>query len=259
MLCDEQASTRIHAVLFALDGTLLDHHAAVAHGLTMWVPELVAYWGIDSVCRFWLELEAAHYQSVRLGHLTDLEHRRARIRGFLNEPHMTDNEADDCFSCYWACYVEGIRAFPDAERALCRATASGLKVGILINGVASDQALKIARTGLSRLHVSLFDLTGLPAAKPGPKAFNAVCSQLDVSPTFCLMIGDSLDRDILGARSAGLPVILIDRMKQAAPSKLRRPVMTVQGLDQISFTPKGTSGEPEFTVASIEIKTGLTD
>ncbi len=45
--------------------------------------------------------------------------------------------------------------------------------------------------------------------KPSPKPFDLVVDQLDVSKECCLVIGDSVRRDLGGAESAGLDCVLV--------------------------------------------------
>lgn len=44
----------------------------------------------------------------------------------------------------------------------------------------------------------------LTCEKPEPAIFHLACHQLNVSPDQCIMVGDRLDTDIAGGRTAGL-------------------------------------------------------
>jgi HAD superfamily hydrolase (TIGR01549 family) len=48
-------------------------------------------------------------------------------------------------------------------------------------------------------------------AKPGPELFLLACDRAGVDPDAAVMIGDNLQADVLGARSAGLQAVLLDR------------------------------------------------
>ncbi|MEM4369048.1 MAG: HAD family hydrolase, partial [Candidatus Woesearchaeota archaeon] len=57
--------------------------------------------------------------------------------------------------------------------------------------------------------------------KTNPKSFEILLRQLGVSKDETLMVGDSLETDIEGARKAGIRAILIDRKgKRDYPNKI---------------------------------------
>lgn len=64
-------------------------------------------------------------------------------------------------------------------------------------------------SGLSRFEVFSPDVLGL--RKPDPAAFLAVLQKMKARPEEAVMVGDSLENDILPAQSAGIKPILIDR------------------------------------------------
>ncbi len=47
--------------------------------------------------------------------------------------------------------------------------------------------------------------------KPDPRAFRRLADELGVEPTACLFVGDDAERDVAGARSAGMQTALVDR------------------------------------------------
>lgn len=205
----------VDAVLFDLDDTLVDHRGAADRGLRSWLTGL----GLaddpgtleDHVER-WFALEARHYERSQRGEITYAQQRRVRIRAFLPGWDLADDRlADDTFAGFLACYQAAWRAFPDAADAVAGARAAGLRVGILTNGERPLQEAKLRRTGLAALEVPVFASSHLPAAKPDPRSYRAACAALEVVPERCLMIGDSLRNDVLGAQRAGLHAALLDR------------------------------------------------
>jgi putative hydrolase of the HAD superfamily len=49
--------------------------------------------------------------------------------------------------------------------------------------------------------------------KPNPKLFQMALERLAVTPDQCVMIGDSLSRDIGGARAVGIRTIWVNRFE----------------------------------------------
>jgi len=95
------------------------------------------------------------------------------------------------------------RLMPDAAETLARLKPV-FKLGLLTNGDSSLQREKIAACGLA----PFFDFTVVSGefgiGKPRPEIFHAILDGLEVDAAHAAMVGNSLERDILGARNAGL-------------------------------------------------------
>ncbi|MDZ7886135.1 MAG: HAD family hydrolase [Mycobacterium sp.] len=225
--------TRCSAVLFDLDDTLLDHRGAAKDALRGWAVHAGLSIDADELVATWQLLERRYYDRYQSGELTKIEQRRARVREILRPRMITDDEADGLFVAYWELYRSAWRPFPDAAGAVRRALGSGLRVGVLTNGDASDQRRKIEATVLGEFELPMFASSELPAAKPDRRAFEFACTAMTVTPELCLMVGDSLRNDIHGAVDAGLPAVLLDRYGPAEPASEGFGV--VRSLDELRF------------------------
>lgn len=229
-------SPRTRAVLFDLDDTLVDHRGARRAGLLAWSASLgLPVVGADAEEHLarWTALEIRHFAAYQRGSLTFAGQRRARIRAFL--PHLdlsADPAADEAFAGYLAAYQRAWRAFGDAARAVRRARAAGLAVGVLTNG-DRRQHLKVERVGLAATFASADVLVltsrALGVAKPQREAYARACTRLGVSADQTLMVGDSVLNDVRGARAAGLDALLLDRHDEH-PGERR-----VRTLDEVVF------------------------
>jgi putative hydrolase of the HAD superfamily len=200
------------AVLFDLDDTLVDQESASRAAVVGWAREHGLTDEAPALEDRWRQISALHYGRYQDRELTYAEQRRARARDFLDGHDLTaDAAADAAFAAYLSRYEAAWTAFPDARPALRRASASGLRVGVLTNGDADHQALKLAMTGLSGVVDVLAASSTLSAAKPDPRAFHEACARLGAAPESTLMVGDSLAGDVRGAERAGLPAVLLDR------------------------------------------------
>ncbi len=59
--------------------------------------------------------------------------------------------------------------------------------------------------------------------KPAPAFFHAACADLGVPPARCLMIGDDVEADVLGALGAGLQALLVRTGKCRPGDEVRLP------------------------------------
>jgi putative hydrolase of the HAD superfamily len=214
---------RLAVVLFDLDGTLVDHHAATKAALHAWLPGYgLTRADIDALEPTWASVEQRHHGAWEAGLVSFTEQRRGRLRDFLPVigQDVPEDRLDAVFAEYLACYQASWTAFDDAAPALARVAAAGLRTAILTNGDQAQQTAKLAATGLLDWCGPVFASSHLPAAKPDPRAYDHVCRRLGVKPDQVLMVGDNYDFDVLAARAAGLSAVHLARSAgQAAPAE----------------------------------------
>jgi putative hydrolase of the HAD superfamily len=117
-------------------------------------------------------------------------------------------------------FVEERRArhevFPDAAGALADLEKSHA-LALVTNGASCLQREKLHASGLSD-HFNVVVVSGdLGVAKPDRAIFEHVLAELDTDPRRAVMIGDSIIKDVEGARAAGLGAIWVNRGGAPAP------------------------------------------
>jgi putative hydrolase of the HAD superfamily len=213
----------LRAVLFDLDGTLMDHEAARAAGLQAhisgWLPGLEA----DELARLekeWQRLEALHYDEYARGECTFAEQRRRRVLGMhtvLELEPVDERTADAWFESYLRHYRAAWRPFDDVLPALAAVAAAhpSVALGVVTNGEGEPQRAKLAAIGLSE-HFRVMVASGeVGVAKPDAEIFTLACERLGVEKEQAAHVGDRLDLDAEGAASAGLHGIWLDRLGTA--------------------------------------------
>ena len=78
------------------------------------------------------------------------------------------------------------------------------KIYIITNGATINAKGRIASTGLDRFVDGVFVSEELGANKPSNEYFDIVLGKIGEPKSTCIVIGDSLTSDMLGARNAGL-------------------------------------------------------
>lgn len=117
-----------------------------------------------------------------------------------------------------AAFAQG---YPDARPALEEARRRGLKVGVLTNNsllVSARSLLQCA--ALHDLVDVVLSSQMIGAAKPDPRAYQAIAEALGVSTTSCLFFDDIADW-VEGARCAGMRAYLVDRSGQTRDGVVR--------------------------------------
>ena len=89
------------------------------------------------------------------------------------------------------------------------AVSARYPVGLLTNGPSDIQRLKLAQAGLTDAFGAVVISGEFGVGKPDPAVFGAVLDGLGARPEDSVMVGDSWERDVLGARAAGMRAIWI--------------------------------------------------
>ncbi|MFF0525326.1 HAD family hydrolase [Actinomadura nitritigenes] len=218
------------AVLFDLDGTLLDHAGAAAEAITASFPDEDP----ERLVRRWLELVDASVDRYLAGELTFPEQRRIRITTLARELGLGDWDearADAWIRGYAARYAAAWRPFPDAPGPVAALAERGLRLGVITNGDAGQQRAKIERIGLAERLAYLVTSAETGAAKPHPEIFRVACAGLGLPARDVVYVGDRLDVDARGAASAGLAGVWLDRSAGPVPDGLGVPRIT--SLDEL--------------------------
>ena len=103
---------------------------------------------------------------------------------------------------------ENFELFEDALPVLEELRGAGLGIGLVSNGIR-DLTAFVAH---HRLDVdAIVDSRTHGRVKPHPTIFQVALDRLGVEPFETVMVGDSLEEDVDGARALGMRAILIDR------------------------------------------------
>jgi putative hydrolase of the HAD superfamily len=95
--------------------------------------------------------------------------------------------------------------------AVVAALARDHRLAIVTNGAGDVQREKLSRTPFAR-HLSAIVISmeeGI--GKPDPRIFQRALDLMGVAATEAVMVGDSLVRDVAGARRAGIATVWLDR------------------------------------------------
>ena len=97
----------------------------------------------------------------------------------------------------------------DGAAATVRKLAGRIRLGLLTNGPADIQRLKLDQSGLADCFDAVVVSGEVGVGKPSAEAFGRVLDALSVGPDDAVMVGDSWERDVRGAVSAGITPIWV--------------------------------------------------
>ena len=121
-----------------------------------------------------------------------------------------DALADDMSAQYIRARCAAETIDPEAE-PLLRELASRYRLALLTNGAGDVQRAKLARTPFRAYFSELVISVEAGIGKPDPEIFRLAARRLGVDPSDSVMVGDSLARDVAGAKAAGMRAVWIDR------------------------------------------------
>jgi putative hydrolase of the HAD superfamily len=135
-------------------------------------------------------------------------------------------------AAYPALRAARIALFPEVD-AVLRRLAATRRLAIVTNGAPRLQRAKIAGAGLADRGMAVVVSGELGIGKPDPRVLAAALAALGARPGEATMVGDSPERDVAGARAAGLSAVWINRAgRQLGPGE-PRPDATIRTLDEL--------------------------
>ncbi len=227
-------------VLFDLDDTLCDYASARAQRLRIAFSEALATRpeGIASI-----DLDALIAESIAIQ-----PHGSDHFGHLLGRVGITDPAViERARTWYRTNRFYGLRLFDDAAGTLhaIRAAVPRRRIGIVTNGPADVQRDKVALLNLTAAVDFVLISEEIGIAKPDPAIFAEALRLADVTPDDAIVVGDSPEFDIAGARAAGIRSIWINRTGRPWPSNLPPPAYEVPSLSALRHLLGPPPGERE--------------
>jgi HAD superfamily hydrolase (TIGR01549 family) len=137
------------------------------------------------------------------------------------------SEADVAW--FWQTFLQVqkriVRLHPDARPALDWARRQGHRIVVITDADPYFVAQVMPSTGLVDLWDGIVTAADAGYPKPDPRIFKLALERAGVHPSSAIMVGDSYERDVLGARAAGIPrAVLVDRHRARTIDEV--PVIT---------------------------------
>jgi HAD superfamily hydrolase (TIGR01662 family) len=114
----------------------------------------------------------------------------------------------EALAAYYAWNETQWRVVPGAHAALQRLAAAGLRLGIVSNAADAGHVQRlVAGAGLDGWFEPVLVSAAVGVRKPNPRIFELALEAWGLPAQACVMVGDSLGADILGAQLAGLRAV----------------------------------------------------
>lgn len=203
----------VKAVLFDIDNTLYDYDSADAQAKEA----VYAYcwqkfgWKAEETKRYQEEARIQIQQHIKniSGQDTAVVHNRLiRFQKMLENQHLPlMPHAISLYNIYWDTLISSMEVSGEMIDYIKYLKEKGIKIGIATDMTAHIQFRKLEK--LSLLSFVDFVVTSEEAGCEKPKkAFYELCiEKAGCLPEECLMIGDNMEKDVSGARAAGMQAL----------------------------------------------------
>lgn len=191
---------RFEAVLFDLDGTLVDSVPDIAVAVDAVLAALGRAPAGEAQVRFWV------------GNGGRMLVRRAlagNAAGVADDHPLLPAAMELFFAHYSRSNGAASRLYPGVAEALDALSARGLPMAVITNKPHRFVEPLFIALGINHHFRLLLGGDSLPVKKPDPAPLLLACERLGVAPRAALMVGDSKN-DIDAARAAGCPVVAVD-------------------------------------------------
>jgi len=200
----EYLFAKIKVVFFDAEGTLFTIHPSVGHIYARVAEKFGIKASCEAIERRFFEIYRQSRRAWEADHESCFEGWRdvflKTMEGFgtLSDPEAAFKECYECFA-----RREFFRLSPGVRETLAFLREKGRRLAVISNW---DERLRrlIEAFELSSFFEEIFISCETGLAKPDPAIFEFACQKMGVRPEEALMVGDSLEDDVLGARRAGL-------------------------------------------------------
>lgn len=188
------------AVLFDLDGTLLDRRASLFE-FVRWQAQGMLKTEVSDVELFikrFLELD-------RNGHVWKDE----VYKTLINEFSINGWSVNELLTSYELSFCAFSKPMEGAINAVTALKEMGQKIALVSNGKTPFQERNFNALGISHLFDVVLVSEAVGLRKPEKEIFRLACELLSVKEIDAVFVGDSVESDIYGANNAGLYSVFI--------------------------------------------------
>lgn len=222
----------IHTVIFDIDNTLYDYDAAHAVAFQALTDYAKRELGVTPDQFALLHQSANRVLKQRAGDNCAATHNRLiRYQILLEQLDQPIFHAPRMEQLYWSTLLDAAVPSPGALDCLRQLKEAGIRLGIGTDMTADWQYIKLERLGMLSLFDFMVTSEEVTSEKPTEKFFRLCLEKAACPAQQCAFVGDSLKKDVGGARQAGMFPIWYHPAE--THSSLSDGLLTVRRLDEI--------------------------
>jgi putative hydrolase of the HAD superfamily len=127
------------------------------------------------------------------------------------------SDVESCSRLFFREASHGLSVYDDARALLASLRFRGYKTAVVTNAIfpASLFEPKVNELGLAGYIDAFVSSADVGLAKPNPSPFLKALDAIGIEPQEAIFVGDMTATDIVGARSAGMRAVLLERTDRA--------------------------------------------
>ena len=227
----------IKAVLFDLDDTLFDHYHSMQAGLLAMQQAYpgLKRWSLQDLTNTYVELLESLHVQVLQGLLTPEQARIQRIQRFFlkYDQRLSLDDIPNSVILYREAYQAACRVVPGAL-ALLEYLHARAQIGVVTNNTILEQREKLDTYGIAPWMDVVVISEEVGVTKPDPAIFQIALERLGCSPAQAVMLGDSWQVDVLGARQAGIRPVWFNRFGLPCPDPSVTMIYALEPADVVA-------------------------
>ena len=195
-------------VFFDLDHTLWDFERNSALTYADLFREFDIQVSLEAFLDHYVPLNLYYWKAFREGRIDKESLRYERLKTVFErlEYRVTDQEIDQISEAYIAQLSSHTHLVPNSLDIL-KYLKGRYRLHIITNGFEDIQNRKLRNSRIDSYFTEVVNSDRAGAKKPHPQIFRTALEAAGISPEAGVMIGDSLEADIQGARAVGLQAV----------------------------------------------------
>jgi putative hydrolase of the HAD superfamily len=175
------------------------------------------------------------WERYRNGHIQQQELRIKRMRMALLDFKIADEALAEKMNVQFLDLLPSRTSlFPHCIEILNYLTGKNYQLHLITNGFEKTQHSKLKYSGLSRYFKEVITSEGSNSLKPKKEIFDYAFQKAKAKPEESIMIGDTIDVDILGAINAGIDQVHVNHLtKEPFTINDKFPTYTVYSLKEL--------------------------
>ncbi|MCE2612949.1 YjjG family noncanonical pyrimidine nucleotidase [Flavobacteriaceae bacterium D16] len=192
-------------VFFDLDHTLWDFEKNSALTFAKIFEESGLEVDLDRFLEIYAPINLAYWKLYREEKISKPDLRYARLRNTFDRLSMlVDDEIINTLSVQYIEHLSTFNHLVPNTLAILDYLQPNYRLHIITNGFQEVQRKKLENASIAKYFEHVIDSETAGVKKPNPYIFDFSLEQAAVAPEKAIMIGDSLEADVLGARAVGL-------------------------------------------------------
>ncbi len=152
--------------------------------------------------------------------------RMFELLGLSLDPKVLDKITE----VFWNNVYSHLRLSPRVKETLNTIKENNIKIGVISDLMAHVQIKKLEKLGISKYIDFIVTSEESGKEKPHPSIFLLALKKGNCLPEEAVMVGDSIERDIIGAKNVGITSVLVTKEKRKNPTPADYSITNIREL-----------------------------